>query len=307
MLKEILEVMDLLDDPKITGLRVAEWLASEGAKEVKVVRVEGSYGYTDFVKIIVPSPCKTGPTLGIIGRLGGIGARPRILGLVSDADGAIVALAVAVKLLKMAARGDSLSGDVIITTHICPNAPVVPHEPTPFMGSPVDMATMNQYEVDPKMDAILSIDATKGNWVVKRRGFAITPTVKEGYILRVSDDLLGIMRIVTGEPPLVVPLTTQDITPYGNGLYHINSIVQPSTVTTSPVVGVATTAFLPIPGCASGANQPYDLEMAARFCVEVSKAFTAGRCAFYDKDEFEKLVALYGSLRHLQTLGRGSL
>jgi hypothetical protein len=40
-----------------------------------------------------------------------------------------------------------------------------------------------------------------------------------------------------------------------------------------------------------------------RFCLEVAKAFGQGSCAFYDSVEFERLVALYGSMKHLQTLG----
>ena len=172
------------------------------------------------------------------------------------------------------------------------------------MGSPVDIATMNRHEVDPAMDAILSIDTTKGNWIINQRGFAITPTIKEGYILRVSDTLLDIMRIVLNEPPAVLPITIQDITPYGNELYHINSIMQPATATGAPVIGVATTASTPVPGSASGANQPFCLEMAARFCVEVAKAYTSGGCSFYDEKEFSHLIELYGSLSHLQTLGK---
>ena len=89
-----------------------------------------------------------------------------------------------------------------------------------------------------------------------------------------------------------------------NEIYHINSIMQPATSTVAPVVGVATTASTPIPGSASGANQVFDLEMAARFCVEVAKAFTAGECTLYDKEEFSRVVSLYGSMRHLQTLGK---
>ena len=50
------------------------------------------------------------PTLGIIGRLGGVGARPAAIGLVSDGDGAVTALAVALKLVDMARRGDQTSG-----------------------------------------------------------------------------------------------------------------------------------------------------------------------------------------------------
>lgn len=304
MLREIQDVMDLLDSPRVRGEDARRLLAAAGAKHVSVERVEGEKGATDFVKVRIPASRKRGPTLGIIGRLGGIGARPQKLGLVSDADGAIVALACAAKLAKMAERGDALAGEVIVSTHICPNAPTQPHEPTPFMDSPVDIATMNRHEVDPAMEAILSIDTTKGNWVLNHRGFAITPTVKEGYILRVSEDLLELMRIVSNEPPVVLPITTQDITPYGNGVYHLNSIVQPATATKAPVVGVATTASTPIPGSATGANQVFCLEMAARFCVEVAKALTAGECFFYDEKEFARLVMLYGAMSHLQTLGK---
>lgn len=305
MLGEIQEVTDLLDSAQVHGQEVSRFLEGLGATDVEVRQVEGEKGVTEFVKVRIPASRKGGPILGIIGRLGGIGARPQRLGLVSDADGAIVALACAAKLTKMAGRGDALPAEVIVTTHICPDAPTQPHEPTPFMDSPVDIATMNRYEVDPAMEAILSVDTTKGNWVINHRGFAITPTVKEGYILRVSEDLLDIARIVSNEPPVVLPITTQDITPYENGVYHINSIVQPATATTAPVVGVATTASTPIPGSATGANQVFYLEMAARFCVEVAKAFAAGRCHFHDEKEFALLCALYGPLTHLQTAGKG--
>ncbi len=79
--------------------------------------------------------------------------------------------------------------------------------------------------------------------------------------------------------------------------------MQPATSTKAPVIGVALTSVVPVPGCASGASQAVDIEMAVRFCLEVGKAFGRRQCAFYDSDEFERLVALYGSLKHLQTLG----
>lgn len=96
----------------------------------------------------------------------------------------------------------------------------------------------------------------------------------------------------------------QDITPYGNGIEHINSIMQPSTATDAPVVGVALTSETAVPGCASGASQIMDLEMAVRFCLEVAKAFGQEKCHFYDTQQFKRLVALYGSMTHLQTLGK---
>jgi hypothetical protein len=306
--KQTIEAFELLDSALVNGEDVAVALGKRGLR-VEVVPVQGERGSTDFVRTVISGTGGkrangSSPTLGIVGRLGGLGARPAAIGLVSDADGAITVIACALKLADMAAAGDRLPGDVIIATHICPDAPTEPHDPVPFMGSPVDIATMNRHEVDPQMDAILSVDTTRGNVVINRRGFAISPTVKEGYVLKVSADLLRLMSIVTGQAPAVLPITTQDITPYGNGIDHVNSIMQPATATAAPVVGVALTAETAVPGCATGASQAVDVEMAVRFCLEVAKGLGRGECAFYDAGEYERLVALYGRMNHLQTLGR---
>ncbi len=307
-LKQSIEAYELLDSATVDGETVAAALRKRGL-QVEVTPVQGEKGTTDFVRVLVPgSEGKQAggeaPTLGIVGRLGGIGARPVAIGLVSDADGAITAIACALKLGDMAAAGDRLPGDVLVATHICPDAPTQPHDPVPFMDSPVDIATMNRYEIHPDMDAILSVDTTRGNLVINHRGFAISPTVKEGYILKVNSDLLRVMSIVTGQAPVVLPITTQDITPYGNEVDHVNSIMQPATATDAPVVGVALTAETAVPGCASGASQVTDIEMAARFCLEVAKGYGRGEFEFYDAEEFERLVALYGSMKHLQTMGK---
>ncbi|MCK4433473.1 MAG: DUF1177 family protein, partial [Methanomicrobia archaeon] len=154
------------------------------------------------------------------------------------------------------------------------------------------------------MDAILSVDTTRGNRIINYRGFAITPKIKEGYILRVSEDLMNIMEWITGKSPCVLPITTQDITPYENGLFHINSIMQPCTVTNAPVVGMAITAETVVPGCGTGASREIDIEETARYCIEVAKAFTEGKCTFYDEKEFTTLVKRYGDMNVLQTPGR---
>ena len=57
--------------------------------------------------------------------------------------------------------------------------------------------------------------------------------------MKVSKDLLDVYQNTVGELPKVFAITNQDITPYGNDLYHLNSIMQPCTVTSAPVVGVA--------------------------------------------------------------------
>jgi len=301
----MLEIYDLLEDAEIDGNKVKKYLEKRGIENIQIKRIYKKNAYTDFIKILIPG--KEGkslkgksPTMEVIGRLGGIGARPYKIGLVSDADGAIISLAVALKLSDMKRKGDQLKGDVIFATHICPNAPIIPHEPVPFMGSPVDMETMNENEVDKNANAILPVDTTKGNKIINWNGFAITPTVKEGWILKVSDDLLKIMEYVTGKEPRVLPITMQDITPYGNGISHINSIMQPSTVTPAPVVGIATTSKVPIPGSATGVNRIIDMEEAGRFIIEIAKEFTGDNIKLYDEDEFRKLLKMYGSMKHLQ-------
>lgn len=308
-MNQVLEVYDHLDSPKASGGQVAKLLRSRGLSDVSVRTIKGERGETDFVKIrVLGTDGKltggSAPTLGVVGRLGGIGARPEMVGIVSDADGAVTALSVALKLADMQGRGDRLKGDVVVATHICPNAPITPHKPVPFMGSPVGIGVMNREEVDGSMDAVLSIDTTKGNRIAKWRGFAITPTVKEGWVLKVCDDLLDIMEITTGRIPRVCPITTQDITPYGTGIDHINSIMQPATATDAPVVGVAITAEVPVPGCATGASHATDIEEAARFVLEVAKAFGKGLCRFYDEEQWELIVKRYGPLKALQTMGK---
>lgn len=308
VLKQTLLALETLDSAYVTGEIVKELFSEYPSVEVTVTTVTGEKGSTDFIKILVPGTNGktnggTVPTFGIIGRLGGIGARPSRIGLVSDADGAIAAIASALKLADMQVKGDHLQGDVIITTHICPDAPTRPHEPVDFMDSPVDILTMNKHEVTSDMDAILSIDTTKGNRVINYKGIAISPTVKEGYILRVSEDLLRIMEMTTGQFAVTFPITVQDITPYGNGLYHINSILQPAVATHAPVVGVAITAQSVVPGCGTGASHETDIAVAVRFAVETAKEATNGTCQFYSDAEFSQITELYGSMKKLQTMG----
>jgi hypothetical protein len=306
--RHVIDAYELLDDPAVTGAAVAEYLTGCGAPKPTVHTVRGDKGSTDFVRLTIPgrrgrSAGGDAPTLSVIGRLGGLGARPEQLGFVSDGDGALTAVSVAAKLSAMHARGDVLDGDVVVATHICPDAPTRPHDPVPFMDSPVDLAAMNEHEVDPDADAVLSVDTTKGNRIVNVNGFAISPTVKQGWILRVSEDLLAVQQRVTGSLPAVLPLAMADITPYGNGAYHVNSILQPTTATAAPVVGVAITTETPVAGSATGATQLSSVESAVRFCIEVAKDFGRGTLRFHDQAEFEHLVHRYGPMTALQTQG----
>lgn len=299
MLSQVESIMELLDDPRINGQVICELFNKYRGVTADFETVITNRGKTDIVRITIEGKNETAPVLGIIGQLGGVGARPEMIGTVSDADGAIAALATALKISQMKEKGETLEGTVYVATHICPDAPTVEHKPVPFMDSPIGVGQVLRLMLNRHVDAVLSVDTTKGNRIAKKRGFAISPTVLKGYILRVADDLLDIYERVCGTVPFVLPITIQDITPYGNGVYHLNSIMQPCTITDVPVVGVAITTEVPVAGCATGASHEVDIELASRFCVEVAKYFGRGQINFYDKQEFERLQMLYGDLTFL--------
>jgi len=168
------------------------------------------------------------------------------------------------------------------------------------------MREMMSHEVDPRMDAILSVDTTRGNRLVNKRGVALTPVARQGYLLRIPETMLDVMGWVSGELPVTLPLTTQDITPYENGLWHVNSLMQPTIVTGAPVVGVALTAQTTVPGCATGVTNAVDADVAMRFCIEIAKLYGQGAMSFVDETEWAALQSRYGSMAHLQTVGRES-
>lgn len=216
LIKQLLEVYDVLDASNASGETVEAYLRGiRKDADIHVYPLVGPKGKTDMVKVrIHGSRGKTSggdaPTLGLLGRLGGLGARPERIGFVSDGDGALVALSLAAKLLDMQNKGDILEGDIIVSTHVCPDAPTRPHKPVAFMDSPVEMAQVNKEELSDELDAVLSVDTTKGNRIINTRGFAISPTVKEGYILKVSESVLDIMQTTTGRLPYVYALSVQD-------------------------------------------------------------------------------------------------
>jgi len=83
-LKWTIEAIELLSNPKVSGQDVKDTLVKIGLRDVEVKTVTGPGGKTDFVKVWIPGSQgkRSGgcaPTLGIVGRLGGMGARPERL------------------------------------------------------------------------------------------------------------------------------------------------------------------------------------------------------------------------------------
>jgi hypothetical protein len=70
-----MEIYELLDSPTVTGEDVADLLRKRGLTDISI---KGEKGRTDFIKIRIPGTDGRGrgssaPTLGVIGRLGGVG------------------------------------------------------------------------------------------------------------------------------------------------------------------------------------------------------------------------------------------
>jgi len=73
------------------------------------------------------------------------------------------------------------------------------------------------------------------------------------------------------------------------------------------ITRVAITTETMVAGCATCASQFVSIESAARFAVETAKFYGAGKCRFYDEEQFQMLQKLYGSMAHLKTEGKKEL
>src|SRR6516225_7180120 len=105
MLKQVLEIIEFLDKPEVAGADVACLFAAPGIPEVGIQPLRTEQGSTLFIKLLIPgahgeTSGESAPTLGIVGCLGGVRAKSDVIGLVSDADGCVAALAAGLKLVQ---------------------------------------------------------------------------------------------------------------------------------------------------------------------------------------------------------------
>ena len=283
MLKEIVDVFMMLDDPNINGEKVRQFFLERGHNRAEVRRTGGDEGLAEFIKIIVPGRSGkliggSSPTLGIIGRWDG--SAPGKTGALSDADGVIASLAIALRLTEMAGEDDAPYGDVIVSTFLCYNALASDHNTASFLGSQIDMEAMNEIGVDPEMDTIISIGAAKGNRITSVRGFAITPVIREGCILPLPDGVIDVLQKSTRTGTDVICITSHDMEPYG-GQNSINSILQPNTATSAGVMGVAIQPEDVVPWSSAWAMHVVNVAGACTFCIEIAKSYGSMKLKFF--------------------------
>ena len=79
-----LRVIEQIDSPRASGERIAALFAPYLTDAtVTVTPITGPKGKTDFVRVVIPGSRGkqaggTAPTLGVVGRLGGVCARPTV-------------------------------------------------------------------------------------------------------------------------------------------------------------------------------------------------------------------------------------
>ncbi len=308
MLREIMDVLDFLDDARNSAEQFKAMLP-DGPHTVEITPFDSDLGHTDFIKILFPgkngkSSGGSAPTIGIIGSNGGLRLPWEYPGLSSDADGCVVGLACALGLARKHHRNQQLQGDVLVSTHICQSAHPAPHDPFPFVVSPLPSSEKHPRLVDERMDAILTPETCKSNKMAAHLGFAVTPPVREGFILRPHETILHAVEMVTGKPPVVFPITMQDVTPYELGVHHICGMVLPSIFSTAPVIGVPLVTALQTHPSATNTQQPMVLESATRFCLEVATGLGNGDYHFHYQSDFEGMLKSFGALRGWQRLDR---
>ncbi|ACP35317.1 protein of unknown function DUF1177 [Sulfolobus islandicus Y.G.57.14] len=294
MLKKLLEVIDILEseDPL---QKIKEKL------EGKVKYEEVKAGEVTFIKALYEGGGKD--KVEILGRLGAIQMVGVNKGLVSDADGAIVSLTTLLELLNLREKGIELDLNVLFVTNLSVKAKLIPHKPFDFMVPLLGLDEALKVEVDPSASFVVSIDSTKGNRIAKFDDFAITHVVKDGYILKLHDNVIDIYNKVTGHEIYMVPLTTGDLTPLDYNVYHISTLISPWLYTDSPVIGIATVSKQVIPGYETGVLNIEMLEHASRFCIELLKYIENGG-KMYEEKELEELENRLGKSNLLKAKRR---
>ena len=281
ILKTLLDVIDILESRDPVE-RIRRRL--EGRVKFDEVVVEG-------VPVIKALYEGGGRRVEILGRLGAIQTGEK--GLVSDADGAVVSLTTLLELLNLREKGIELKLDVSFATNLSTTARLIPHSPFKFMVPPVGLDEALKVEVDPQATTVLSIDSTKGNRLAKYDDFALTHVIKDGYILKLSDEVLDIYNRVTEHEVYMVPLTSGDLTPLDVNVYHISTLISPWLYTSAPVVGLATVSPRAIPGYETGVMNLNMLEHASRFCLEFLKYMEKGG-SVYNEEELRELERRFG-------------
>ncbi|AWR93790.1 DUF1177 family protein [Acidianus brierleyi] len=286
ILKTLMEVIEILESKNPFSY------LEEECKKYGIELQEKKIGDVTFVKAKIGKGKRKAE---ILGRLGAIRVSNHY-GIVSDADGAIISLT---SMIEWAKNYSEIEGEAIFSTNISLDAKLIPHKPFNFMVPLVGLDDALRLEVDKEAQFLISVDSTKGNRIAKYNDFAISHIIKDGYILKIPDEIIDIYEKVTEHEPYFVALTSGDLTPMEINAYHISTFLSPWLYTESPILGLATVSKYPIPGYETGVQNVTMLERASRFSIEVLKYYFSGG-DIYSEEELSSLKNVLGESQFMK-------
>ena len=136
LIKQLLEVYDVLDDSNASGETVEAYLREESGR-MRISRIsarwakgKNRYGQSQDSRKQGKTSGGDAPTLGLLGRLGGLGARPGESDSCLTATAPLSGISLAAKLLDMQNKGRHTGGVTSLYPLMCvPDAPTRPHKP----------------------------------------------------------------------------------------------------------------------------------------------------------------------------------
>ena len=290
----VLEIQDLLTGGNVQGQQVADYLNNiyQSPPSTTTTYTQVSSAPDQQSDVVTTQIASNAPSPGLmaVGQGNAI-ANQGAYHIASDADGIICALVVAAELLKMTGNGLSLNKSITISTHIRYAANDMD------ISDDLDVLISQQQTTGRMFDGILTVRALKDNSRTNFRGFGISPTVKEGWILPMSGDLFRLAGETSGELPQMLPITMYDITRGNNNVpLRANNLLTPNIFTDKPVVGIGISTQTKPPRQRANASHFVDIEETVRFIVEAALAYDRNALTLYDAGMFARAKARYSSI-----------
>jgi hypothetical protein len=290
----------------VTGQIVADYLNSiyqsspEATTDVQEIAAASGQKTSVIITQINADVSSALPGLMVIGQ-GGEVNKTGSYNLVSDSDGIVCALDVAARLLEMKKAGSYFNRNATIATHIRTA------DGDMQMNDDLDVLISQTQTSGRVFDGILTVRSVKSNSLTSFRGFCITPTIKEGWILPMSGDLFKLAGETSGEVPKMLSITMYDIMRGSNNASpRINNLLTPNITTDRPVVGIGIATQTKSPEFRANASHFSDIEEASRFIIEAILAFDKDELKLYDSEMFTRAKTRYSSI-DMSTLQRISI
>lgn len=300
---EIIELADLLSQNDFGSNELVDYLKSVGPADAEIQLVHTVDSSIEILKVIIKGTegafsGGTRPTLGIVSQLSNCKSTIEGIGCIDMNAGVFSVLVAAYELLHITKTEGGILGDVMFAVFIGSDV-------TPKLRALISFLSDNSFGISQHMDAVLSVGTSKFFERENDGSIAVSPTVKEGYILKISDDILDVFSRQSNQAIEALTITQQDIIPTEKGMTQRTNLLQPSTKTSAPVVGISIGSSAALSNEDGRVVSLKDIGRIATGCLDIARSYGANECVFYDEEEFTELRVSYGNMSHFQGIGWG--